>query len=128
MSIRMRAVARCYRNDESREYTAGQHFMVPTEREADRLVRMRKAVRAEPEKQRSMPQPRGTYRTAAITADTPVADLVQPTATVTAPAPVAAVPLEPSVPEAAASASPDSPPVPGVRRNRYRRTDLGAAG
>lgn len=47
MSIKMTATRRYYRLEDRREYAAGEPFYVVDDREADKLERLRKAVRAD---------------------------------------------------------------------------------
>lgn len=55
MPIRMRAARRHYILAQSREYAPGEEFEVATEKEAERLVRIKRAARVEDAKPAARP-------------------------------------------------------------------------
>jgi hypothetical protein len=72
MKIRMVALRRHYHGEDKKEYQAGEWFNVSSEREADRLVRMRRANRDVPKAAQKPPvKTRDMVAEQAIVAPTP---------------------------------------------------------
>lgn len=110
MPVRMVANRRHYCPFNKKEYESGQWFNVPSDREADRLVRMRRASRDAPKAEQKPP-----VQTKVMTAE--------PEATPADTAPANDPP--PMRTRLMRSEAPGETP-PDNRSNRYRRADLKA--
>ncbi|MCH2219307.1 MAG: hypothetical protein MK097_03135 [Dechloromonas sp.] len=127
MSIKMIADRIVYRANEATEYKKGESFMVDTEKEADRLIKMRRAHRAGEDAPKIPPAPRRgrtptTERAANFTTKvmTPEPPLAAPPAP---PAESAASPA-PAADAASSEGQAAAPVTAGTHRGRYNRSDL----